>query len=156
MRWWCWPPAFPRPPGCLRCLPTRPFPALTCPRSFRFFFRCVTIARSTRRTSRLQPGQHGNGNSFANDSCLSSRHNSFCFMNMMAYHTAQRNSNHQLLRSKICSESSQKIALLSYSQSKNCMHLKFVPIVKFVRIAHIDYQKPFAKAKSPTRVPRFE
>ena len=21
MRWWCWPPALPRPPGCFRCLP---------------------------------------------------------------------------------------------------------------------------------------
>ncbi len=21
MRWWCWPPALPRPPPCLRCLP---------------------------------------------------------------------------------------------------------------------------------------
>jgi hypothetical protein len=23
-RWWCIPPARPRPPGCLRCFPTRP------------------------------------------------------------------------------------------------------------------------------------
>ena len=26
IRWWCWPPAFPQPPGCLRCLPIRPWP----------------------------------------------------------------------------------------------------------------------------------
>ena len=32
VRWWCWPPARPRPPGCLRCLPTRPYPAETWPR----------------------------------------------------------------------------------------------------------------------------
>lgn len=31
------PPAFPRPPGCLRCLPMRPWPWLTWPRSFRVF-----------------------------------------------------------------------------------------------------------------------
>lgn len=33
------PPALPRPPGCFLCLPTRPWPALTWPRFFRFFFR---------------------------------------------------------------------------------------------------------------------
>ena len=27
--WWCWPPALPRPEGCLRCLPMRPCPADT-------------------------------------------------------------------------------------------------------------------------------
>ena len=26
IRWWCWPPAFPQPPGCLRCFPIRPWP----------------------------------------------------------------------------------------------------------------------------------
>jgi hypothetical protein len=56
--WWCIPPALPRPPGCLRCfpkiskhnlsfflkiqnwscLPIRPWPWLTCPRSFLVFF----------------------------------------------------------------------------------------------------------------------
>ena len=34
-RWWCWPPALPRPPGCLRCLPIRPWPADTWPRFLR-------------------------------------------------------------------------------------------------------------------------
>lgn len=37
MRWWCWPPALPRPPGCFLCFPTRPWPAETCPRFLRFF-----------------------------------------------------------------------------------------------------------------------
>ena len=37
--WWCWPPAFPRPPGCLRCFPTRPWPAETWPRFLRFLRR---------------------------------------------------------------------------------------------------------------------
>lgn len=23
IRWWCWPPALPRPPGCFLCLPER-------------------------------------------------------------------------------------------------------------------------------------
>lgn len=36
MRWWCWPPALPRPPGCLRCLPIRPWPADTWPRFLRW------------------------------------------------------------------------------------------------------------------------
>lgn len=31
------PPALPRPPGCFRCLPMRPWPWLTWPRSFRVF-----------------------------------------------------------------------------------------------------------------------
>ena len=37
--WWCWPPAIPRPPGCFRCLPMRPWPALTWPRFFLFLLR---------------------------------------------------------------------------------------------------------------------
>src|SRR5271154_6764302 len=32
VRWWCCPPAIPRPPGCFRCFPTRPWPAETWPR----------------------------------------------------------------------------------------------------------------------------
>lgn len=39
MRWWCMPPALPRPPGCFLCLPIRPWPALTWPLFFLFFFR---------------------------------------------------------------------------------------------------------------------
>ena len=42
-RWWCAPPARPRPPGCLRCFPTRPCPADTCPRCFRVFENRVGI-----------------------------------------------------------------------------------------------------------------
>lgn len=41
MRWWCIPPALPRPPGCLRCLPIRPWPWLTWPRSFLVFFLLI-------------------------------------------------------------------------------------------------------------------
>ncbi|CAN1838690.1 hypothetical protein LINPERHAP1_LOCUS35525 [Linum perenne] len=41
--WWCIPPALPRPPGCLRCLPTRPCPALTWPLFLRFFLNRVVI-----------------------------------------------------------------------------------------------------------------
>ena len=33
------PPALPRPPGCFLCLPIRPWPALTWPLFFLFFFR---------------------------------------------------------------------------------------------------------------------
>ena len=34
VRWWCWPPAKPLPPGCFLCLPIRPWPAETCPRLY--------------------------------------------------------------------------------------------------------------------------
>ena len=33
IRWWCWPPAFPQPPGCLRCFPIRPWPFAKQPRN---------------------------------------------------------------------------------------------------------------------------
>jgi hypothetical protein len=49
MRWWCCPPALPRPPGCLRCLPTRPWPALTCPRFLRLCFSCGRQRRGARQ-----------------------------------------------------------------------------------------------------------
>ncbi|CAH0374030.1 unnamed protein product [Pelagomonas calceolata] len=39
---WCWPPALPRPPGCLRCLPMRPWPADTEPRFLRFLLNRVS------------------------------------------------------------------------------------------------------------------
>jgi len=45
IRWWCIPPALPRPPGCFLCLPMRPCPALTCPLFFRFFLKRVVISR---------------------------------------------------------------------------------------------------------------
>ena len=45
IRWWCIPPALPRPPGCFLCLPMRPWPALTCPLFFRFFLKRVVISR---------------------------------------------------------------------------------------------------------------
>ncbi len=51
MRWWCWPPALPRPPGCLRCLPMRPCPALTCPRFLRFLRSPARERRVSRETS---------------------------------------------------------------------------------------------------------
>jgi hypothetical protein len=54
MRWWCCPPALPRPPGCLRCLPTRPWPALTCPRFLRLCFSCGRQRRGARQ--RAQQG----------------------------------------------------------------------------------------------------
>jgi hypothetical protein len=47
MRWWCWPPALPRPPGCLRCFPMRPWPADTCPRFLRFLCSCDGSAHQT-------------------------------------------------------------------------------------------------------------
>ncbi len=41
MRWWCWPPALPRPAGCFRCLPIRPWPMHSCPRFLRVLWRAV-------------------------------------------------------------------------------------------------------------------
>lgn len=43
-RWWCNPPARPLPPGCFRCLPTRPCPADTWPRCLRVFEKRVGMA----------------------------------------------------------------------------------------------------------------
>ncbi len=53
-RWWCWPPARPRPPGCLRCLPTRPWPMNVWPRLWRAFFRCVVIVPAGRGSGRVR------------------------------------------------------------------------------------------------------
>lgn len=48
IRWWCMPPAFPRPPGCFLCFPILPCPALTCPRFFRCFLNRVVISLFSR------------------------------------------------------------------------------------------------------------
>lgn len=60
IRWWCCPPALPRPPGCLRCLPTRPWPAHTWPRFLRFFFRLVVIV-ATATVHRCEAREQGRG-----------------------------------------------------------------------------------------------
>ena len=64
IRWWCCPPALPRPPGCLRCFPMRPFPCDTEPRTVRVFLRiCLTTAceKSARRRRRGSASGHREG-----------------------------------------------------------------------------------------------
>lgn len=64
MRWWCWPPALPRPPGCLRCLPMRPWPADTWPRFLRLALKpaCATYKQARRS------GDDGGGGSRSSNS----------------------------------------------------------------------------------------
>ena len=53
IRWWCCPPALPRPAGCFLCFPIRPWPICTCPRFFRPLCLAVGCAHRRARVSRL-------------------------------------------------------------------------------------------------------
>jgi len=56
IRWWCCPPALPRPAGCFLCFPIRPWPICTCPRFFRPLCLAVGCAHRRARVSRLGVG----------------------------------------------------------------------------------------------------
>lgn len=49
----CWPPALPRPDECLRCLPMRPLPQCSEPRSLRCFFAAVGCGNENHSVSKL-------------------------------------------------------------------------------------------------------
>jgi len=53
MRWWCWPPALPRPLGCFLCFPTRPYPLNDEP-------RCLRVLRNRVGKHKKHPSGRGN------------------------------------------------------------------------------------------------